>query len=64
MDDIAEVKYFFFSLADAKFNFLPFTTRCFYIVFFLDQKVKMVISNLNQDWGFTKYGSHYTTCNS
>ena len=61
-------KTIFFSLADAKFNYLQlgvlFTTRCIFIVFFLDQKVKIVISYLNQDGVFPKYGSHYTTCNS
>ena len=32
------------------------------ILCFLDLKVKIVISNLNQDGVFPKYGSHYTTC--
>ena len=65
LDDIAELKILFFSLADAKFNFLQIGVYLLpdaFILCFI--KVKLVTSNLNQDRVFPKYGSHYTTCNS
>ena len=67
LDDIAEVKKKI-SLQQMQ-NLIFFKLVCsllpdVFILCFLDQKVKMVISNLNQDGVFPKYGSHYTTCNS